>query len=126
MLTNGQHLSLSHSFDYACIISAPFPVGIDIEKERPKILKVAPRFCAPDVYNNNCSDLTKTWCAKEALYKCLGLKGLSLKNDINVNYPYESTERTSASIQHKKNTHLFKVCFEQFENYHLAYVFLIN
>jgi len=75
-LKNGKYISITHSFTFTgIIISDKIPVGIDIEKQRDKILKIAHRFTPFQEYktiaNHDAliSKLTIVWGAKESLYK---------------------------------------------------------
>ena len=43
-LKDGKHISISHSFQYTGVIISDQPVGIDIEKQRPIIKKIAHKF----------------------------------------------------------------------------------
>ena len=43
-LKNGKFISITHSFTFSGIIVSDVPVGIDIEKQRDKILKIAHKF----------------------------------------------------------------------------------
>jgi phosphopantetheinyl transferase len=87
------HISVTHSFDLAgIIISRKKPVGIDIEKVKPRIEKVKERFLSKDELARVAGDsllelLTLAWCAKEALYKIHGNKSLDFRENIRVNLP---------------------------------------
>jgi 4'-phosphopantetheinyl transferase len=73
-------ISLTHSFPYvAAQWHSLLPVGIDLEQPKGKLLKVGPRVLSPEEWKDANSDLTKLciyWCAKEALYKIYGRRGL--------------------------------------------------
>ncbi|MEN8775546.1 MAG: 4'-phosphopantetheinyl transferase superfamily protein, partial [Polaribacter sp.] len=80
-LKDGKHISITHSFTFtAIIISDDLHVGIDIEKQRDKILKIAHKFTPIEEYktiaNHDAliSKLTIVWGAKESLYKIYGKK----------------------------------------------------
>ena len=79
-LKNGTHISISHSFTFtAIIVSDELHVGIDIEKQREKILKIAHKFTPFEEYKTIAnvdaliSKLTIVWGAKESLYKIYGV-----------------------------------------------------
>jgi 4'-phosphopantetheinyl transferase len=88
-------ISLSHSYPYvAAQISARHPVGIDLEQPKEKLLHIAPRVLSPTELQDAGNNLTKHcvyWCAKEALYKIDGKKGLHFSNQLNVE-PFELQE----------------------------------
>lgn len=89
-LSDGRYISITHSFDYAAIIVSDKPVGIDIERVRSKIVKIATKFIGSEWdYLDQESDqlvrqLTAIWCAKESLYKLLAIPGLSFKNHLQI------------------------------------------
>ncbi|MEN7546595.1 4'-phosphopantetheinyl transferase superfamily protein [Rapidithrix thailandica] len=81
------HISVSHSDTYALgILHEQKPVGIDIEKVTPRIFRVVDKFLSSEekaqLSMEDAHELTRCWCAKEALYKFFGKKQLSLKEDI--------------------------------------------
>jgi 4'-phosphopantetheinyl transferase len=74
-------ISLSHSYPYvAAQIDSQTPVGIDVEQPKDKLLRVAPRVLNRSEAEGAGNDITKIcvyWCAKEALYKIYGRRGLT-------------------------------------------------
>ena len=79
-LRDGTHISITHSFEFTGIIlSGERQVGIDIEKQRSKILRIAHRFTPMCDYHNAANEealirkLTVVWCIKESLYKIMGI-----------------------------------------------------
>ena len=73
-LDAGRYISISHSFTFTAIIfSDNLPVGIDVEKQREKILKIAHKFTPFEEYKTIAnvdaliSKLTIVWGAKEAI-----------------------------------------------------------
>ncbi|MEC4112620.1 4'-phosphopantetheinyl transferase family protein [Myroides pelagicus] len=88
-LNDGMAISISHSFDYATIIIGNEVVGIDIEKIREKIIRIANKFCRFEELEminplNNIEELTEIWCAKEAMFKMCDSRSLSFKEDMSV------------------------------------------
>lgn len=90
-------ISLSHSFDYAAVmISKDKKVGVDIELIKDKIKKIQRKFLT-DLELSQLKDEDKTlalyicWCAKEAIYKWNGRKGLEFKKHIHI-YPFETAD----------------------------------
>ena len=43
-LSDGKHISISHSHEFSCICISNKLMGIDLEKLKEKTLKIAPRF----------------------------------------------------------------------------------
>ncbi len=85
-LKNGKHVSISHSFDMVVVIISEYPVGVDIEKKRQKILNVAEKFTQWDYRNTSFSahnvlqKLTMIWSAKEAGFKAHGNPEITVSN----------------------------------------------
>lgn len=82
------HLSLAHSFPYAvAIVNHQKPVGIDIEKPRLQLQRIASKFLNYSEEIAADQDLTKLcwyWAAKETLYKIYGRKKLIFKKDLAI------------------------------------------
>lgn len=90
-LTNiDAHISLSHSYDYAAVIvSKTKKVGVDIELIKHKIKSIKHKFLsdvelAQKQIGDNTNGLYVAWCAKEAIYKWNGKKGLEFKKHIHL------------------------------------------
>ena len=81
-------ISLTHSFPYvAAQIDSYESVGIDLEQPKEKLLKIAPRIMADYELADAGQDIVKHcvyWCAKEALYKVYGKRGLTFSNHLNI------------------------------------------
>jgi len=87
-------ISLSHSYPYvAAQIDPAIEVGIDLEQPKSKLLNVAHRVLSVTELEDAGSDVTKHciyWCAKEAMYKSYGKRGLHFANHLLV-APFELT-----------------------------------
>lgn len=91
-LTDGKCISITHSFEYAAIVISEENVGIDIEKKREKIIRIADKFCNDKelLYVNSqeiekrVENTTLIWCAKESVFKMCNTRGLSFKDHIYV------------------------------------------
>lgn len=101
-LKDGKHISISHSFVYAAIVISKVTVGVDIEKCRDKITRLASKFIDYEEHflnenlNSEIERLTAIWTTKEALYKFYGKAGLSLKSECMVlPFSIESTSGVS-------------------------------
>jgi 4'-phosphopantetheinyl transferase EntD len=84
----GYHISFSHTEKTVAVALSKTPIGIDIEKLKPRILPLYSRFMNPkEIENcdvNNLQDLYFFWCAKEAMYKWYALKNLDFIEDLFV------------------------------------------
>jgi len=85
-------ISLSHSSPYvAAQIHPREAVGIDIEQPKEKLLRVAPRVLSSSEEDDAGTDVVKHcvyWCAKEAMYKLYGKRGLHFNSQLNLD-PFE-------------------------------------
>jgi phosphopantetheinyl transferase len=129
-LKDGTHISITHSHQFtAIIIGKEDEVGIDIEKQRDKILRIAHKFTPVNEYRTLANTeavvrkLTIVWGAKESLYKIYGQKGLSFLKHINVNDFLFDDKKTSAIIQYQGNTDSYHVFFVEFEGFTCVYAF---
>lgn len=89
LLTENQafHISISHSFPYAVIaLHKHKTIGIDIEAVSEKLHKVANRVFSPSelLWATSVENLAFLWCAKEAMYKWYGKKGVDFRKHLIV------------------------------------------
>jgi len=129
-LKDGNHISITHSHNFTAIILGKLhDVGIDIEMQRDKILRIAHKFTPVSEYRTLANTeavirkLTIVWGAKESLYKIYGQKGLSFLRHINVNDFLFSQERTTATINYKGNTTNYAISFLEFEEFTCVYAY---
>ncbi len=79
LIDNTRYLSISHTTDYVYVAIADIPIGIDLQRRRLDISRIAPKFCSNDELSQlpkHLSLLTKyhlIWSAKESLFKAYGL-----------------------------------------------------
>ncbi len=88
-LKNHTHfISLSHSYPYvAAQIDPAQEVGIDLEQPKEKLLTIAHRVLSHQELEDAGTDVIKHcvyWCAKEALYKSYGKRGLHFADHLHV------------------------------------------
>ncbi len=129
-LSDGKNISITHSFIFSAIIISDDDVGIDIEKQRHKILKIATRFTTVEDYKKLESEdtlirkLTIVWCAKESLYKSFARKGMSFFQHIFVEdfNPYDN--ETTALVNFQDKNENYHIWFLEFEGFTCAYVLL--
>ena len=129
-LKDKNYLSISHSFTFtAIIISEKKPVGIDVEKQRDKIVKIAHKFTPIEEYNTIAnhealvSKLTIVWGAKESLYKIYGKKKLQFIHHIYIeDFSFIDT-KTTGVIKYKGYVSSHDICFLEFEGFTCVYAF---
>lgn len=127
-LLNGKEISITHSFTFSgIIISDTVAVGIDIEKQRDKILKIAHKFTPFEEYKTIAnvgalvSKLTIVWGAKESLYKIFGKKQLLFLHHIYVeDFKFED-KKTTAEIRYHGAVTKYAVQFLEFEGFTCVY-----
>jgi phosphopantetheinyl transferase len=126
-LKDGTQISITHSFTFSAIIVSDTAVGIDIEMQRPKILKIAQKFTPFEEYLTLANDdarmrkLTMVWGAKESLYKSFAEKGVSFLQHIYVDDFRIEDLSTTAQVQYGSKQETYSVWFEEFEGFTGAY-----
>jgi len=88
ILTNGQHVSVTHSGKYFGAYFSHSLCGIDIELSNSKALKVLRKFLKDDeiIYCEKWTEelALKMWCIKESSFKVVGREDMFLKSHIFV------------------------------------------
>lgn len=129
-LTDNKYISITHSFNFSAIIIGDRAVGIDIEKQRNKILKIAHKFTPIEEYRTIANEdalirkLTIVWCAKESLYKSFAEKGVSFLQHIYVEDFELDDSKTTASVTFEDEQKKYDVDFLEFENFTCAYALI--
>ena len=127
-LKNKNYLSITHSFTFtAIIVSEKKPVGIDVEKQRDKIVKIAHKFTPIEEYNTIAnhdalvSKLTIVWGAKESLYKIYGKKKLRFLHHIYIeDFSFIDT-KTTGVIKYEGHVTTHNIHFLEFEGFTCVY-----
>lgn len=127
-LKDGNHISITHSHDFTgIIISETDEVGIDIEMQRDKILRIAHKFTPIEEYKTLANveaiirKLTIVWGAKESLYKIYAQQGLSFLRHIDVmDFTFQDA-RTVAEILYKGKKSHYEIEFLEFEGFTCVY-----
>ena len=90
------HISLTHSYPWVgAVICEQKSVGIDLEQPKGKLRRIAYKFLNNielEQADNNIEKLCVYWCAKEALYKLKGRKGIIFKENLMVE-PFELDDK---------------------------------
>ena len=126
-LKDGKHISITHSYTFAAIIISDIEVGIDIEMQRNKIIRIANKFTPLEEYRTLANDdaiirkLTIVWGAKEALYKSFAHPGVSFLENIYVDDFRLDATSTTAKVEIENRKEVYKVDFEEFEGFTLVY-----
>lgn len=127
-LKDGKFISITHSHNFtAIIISSRTEVGIDVEKQREKILRIAHKFTPFEEYKTLANTeaiirkLTIVWGAKESLYKIYGEVGISFLHHIDVTDFSFSDQKTTAEILYEGNGSNYSIDFLEFEGFTCVY-----
>jgi phosphopantetheinyl transferase len=126
-----QQVSITHSHHFSAIIVSDEIVGIDIEMQRDKIIRIADKFVNATELNRLKSfdnqdyvkKLTVKWGAKEAIFKIRNEPGISFKDHINVNAFEIKDQKAIAVLKMEKVKQQFVIYFEDFEVFTLVYAF---
>ena len=130
LVNSTMQISLSHSYDYAAvIISKDKKVGVDIELIKHRIKSIKHKFLsdlelAQKQIGDNTNGLYVSWCAKEAIYKWNGRKGLEFKQHIHIK-PFKLKEEGTlqALVELPEGTKALDVnYFKTKDGYMLGYV----
>ncbi len=126
-LEDGKHISITHSFNYSAVIVSEDEVGVDIEKQRPIITKIASKFVdyefnyLDDTDDEYVKKLTIIWCTKESLYKLFATPGLSFKQHVLV-IPFTIEEASTVSwIDYNDIKYRYNIHFLEFDGFTCAY-----
>ena len=126
-LKNGKFISITHSFTFSAIILGEEAVGIDIEKQREKILLIAHKFTPIEEYRTLANfdalirKLTIVWGAKEAVYKLYAKPKVSFLQHINItDFDFED-QKTTGKILFHGETSWYSFEFLEFEGFTCVY-----
>ncbi len=124
-LSDGVHISITHSFIFSGIIVSNKEVGIDIELRRDKVQKIAHKFVDYEfTYLSEpqlTKKLTKIWCAKESVYKAFATKGVSFRQHTRVLPFTMEEEKTKAWVFYGRRASSYNIEFFELEQYNCAY-----
>jgi len=129
-LKDDKHISITHSYTFSAIIVSDVEVGIDIEKQRSKILKIAHKFTPIEEYRTMANDdalmrkLTMVWGAKESLYKSFAEKGVSFLDHIYVEDFRLEHLKTIAEVTYQNRREIYDIIFLEFKEFTCAYAII--
>ena len=129
-LSDGKHISISHSHEFSSIILSDENCGIDLEMQREKITTIAHKFAENEFGFLNTSDrnsfirqLTLIWGVKEAIFKIRNEPGISFNDHIQVDTFDLTTKKTKAILNFGTIRMNYEIFFEEIENYTLVFAF---
>jgi len=122
-------ISLTHSYDYAGVmLSTKGYCGIDLEIVKDKVLRIKKKFLKSEELSfisgeDEINQLYACWCAKEAVYKLQGNKGVSFLHNITIDpFVYSPQGVMTAHLDKEGESSHFQVYYERFNEYMLGYV----
>jgi 4'-phosphopantetheinyl transferase len=127
-LKDGKCISITHSYIFSAVVVSSKEVGVDIEKKREKIIKIAPKFIGYEADSLSENDpnliqkLTWIWCIKESLYKLYATPGMVFKKHFLVLPFGTESNSTSAWIIEDNQRSKYKAIFMEFEGFGCAIV----
>ena len=127
-LKDGKHISITHSNQFTgIIVSGTNEVGIDIEMQRDKILRIAHKFTPIEEYKTIANSealirkLTIVWGCKESLYKIYAEPGLSFINHIVIQDFSLANDSTTGEVLYEGRSTDFDIRFLEFESFTCVY-----
>lgn len=121
-LTDGKHITISHSHEFSIIVISDELIGADLEVLKDKTLKIAPRFMEifhlEDLsYEEKMKKATVIWGIKESVFK--------IKNEPGISFPLHIFEqefnledkKTVAELRFNNKIEYFDVVFDFIEDY---------
>jgi len=91
------------------------------------VVRIKEKFLKPDelafILNENIEQLYACWCAKEAVYKLQGNKGISFLENMTI-LPFQYKPQGVMTLMLRKGGLIksFQVYYENFQDYMLGYV----
>ena len=123
-----KHISITHSHEFSAIIISDETVGIDMELQRNKIIRIADKFVDEEFQYLNPNNpeeyikkLTVIWGAKEAIFKIRNEKGISFKDHIRVKSFENIVKSTTATLHFGGLAQEFQIYFEEIESFTLVF-----
>lgn len=122
-------ISISHSFDkVAVMLQKDLHTGIDIERVLPRIERIAAKFMNEKEWKylseeHRLEALYVHWCAKEALYKLYGKKGLLFSEQLIIQpFIFKDPGCITGTILEKSMNSSYELCYEKNGEHMVVYV----
>lgn len=127
-LTDGKHISITHSYGFSAIVISSRNVGIDMELRREKVITIADKFVEkefayldPMHLELYMKMLIIIWGVKEAVFKMVSREGISFKQHIEI-FPFDAESGFGqAALRFEDIERLYDFFFEQIEDFTLVY-----
>ncbi len=126
------HLSLSHTDHYTAVLVTPYRSGLDIQVEREKITRIAPKFLfdheIKDAEHNKVELFHFYWGIKESVFKAWGRGKVAFREMIDI-APFEvlgNKVLTTAEFDNSTDQLSFRVEGYKLDNLYLSFVIEIK
>lgn len=123
------HFSYSHAGNMAAAIYSRYlPVGIDIERITPRLVKVKERFLNSEELEfmpegEFLDYLCLGWCGKEALYKIYGKRKLDFRDHMQVSIPFiGNSGRFTGAVHSGENSASYELQYVRIQDYMSVFV----
>jgi phosphopantetheinyl transferase len=106
-LAPGWGVSVSHCPGFAAVLLAPGRVGVDVERYRPQVLRLANRYlqaAEQSILGNDIGGLILGWAIKEAVFKWMGGGGIAFRKEIQIESLHPGQALAQVRVQ-RKGTH---------------------
>lgn len=121
-------ISLTHSYDYAGVmLSSKGECGMDLEIVKNKVVRIKEKFLKTEELNfidkeQEIEQLYACWCAKEAVYKLQGNKGVSFLQDMTIQpFTFKAQGVMKVDLSKDGCINTYQVYYEKFQEYMLGY-----
>ena len=126
LATSGHRISISHSKGLLGILTHPIlEVGIDLQHESPKILRIKNRFMAPEELTLETDKewpLLAYWCAKEALFKYYSKGNVEFNSNLYVEpFVLQNSGTMNGEVRMPDMQKSVPINYEIIENTMIAY-----
>ncbi len=127
-LLDNKFISISHSHQMSAIVISDEPVGIDLEIQKEKVLKIASKFMNVSHLENishedKIKKATVIWGVKETIFKIENKKGISFPDHIFENNFDLKDKQTKAELRFNNKIKIFNIHFKEIEEYILVWGF---
>jgi phosphopantetheinyl transferase len=122
------YISVSHSGKYAAVIIGENPVGVDVEKISPRILKVQERFMSRQEIDSISESESPDkfyvyWSSKEALHKLYGDQNFEFNKELIINnFKFSDKGLITAHIENESINENRVINYERIDDYMLAWL----
>ena len=130
-LKDGKHISISHSGEFSAIVISEQEVGLDLERLKSKILKIAFRYMEVSHLEglNEIEQIKKAtviWGIKESIFKIKNEQGISFLDHI-FEAPFAFDDKQAiATLVYNNQTEKFSIQFNLIEDYIFVCAFQLH